>query len=318
MAKRLLLWTDGDDVYRDALRQAGLAGEFEIQSCDRKDVPPAAKIGDTELMLAWTAPPGYLANMPRLKWIQTPNVGVGEWLKRADFRPDITLCCARGIHRVQMPENILGALFHITKYYWDYVERQKRSYWGERHISIPLAGSTIGILGLGTIGQEIARKLEALEMRVIGTKRDPKPLPHVDKVSGPEGTDEVLAQSDYVLLLLSQTKETENIINARSLKKMKPTAWLLNFARGGLIVDEDLIEAVKSKTIAGAVLDVFRKEPLPPEHPFWTTPGIQVTPHIGGGHPRRHGIVAELFVENAKRYLGGEPLLSVVDRARGY
>lgn len=99
---------------------------------------------------------------------------------------------------------------------------------------------------------------------------------------------------------------------------MKPSAWLLNFARGALVVDDDLIEAVKSKAIAGAVLDVFRKEPLPPEHPFWTTEGILVLPHIGGGHPKRDGIVAELFVENVRRYLAGEPLLSLVDRVKGY
>jgi len=99
---------------------------------------------------------------------------------------------------------------------------------------------------------------------------------------------------------------------------MKPGAWLLNFARGALIVDEDLIEAVRSKTIAGAVLDVFRKEPLPSDHPFWTTEGIVVLPHIGGLHPQRDAAVAEVFVSNATRFLAGEPLETVVDRKLGY
>ena len=99
---------------------------------------------------------------------------------------------------------------------------------------------------------------------------------------------------------------------------MKPTAWLLNFARGALIVDADLIAAVRSKTIAGAVLDVFREEPLPAIHPFWQTEGIQVLPHIGGGHPERSLAVADIFVENARRFLAGEPLNAVVDRAQGY
>jgi phosphoglycerate dehydrogenase-like enzyme len=99
---------------------------------------------------------------------------------------------------------------------------------------------------------------------------------------------------------------------------MKPGAWLLNFARGALIVDDDLIAAVKAKKIAGAVLDVFRQEPLPPEHLFWETENILVLPHIGGMHPTRDAIVAELFVDNLGRFLDGRPLTAVVDRAAGY
>jgi len=315
MPRQALLWVDNAEVFRQALEAAGLS--LEIQSFHRDEIPPAAMVRDIELMLAWQAPPGFLEHMPQLKWIQTPNVGVREWLERTDLRADIALSCGRGIHRVQMPENILGALFHITKHYWDYVMRQRDKRWG-RHLSEPLAGKTLGILGLGTIGQELARKAEALEMRVIGTKRAPQALAHVEKVYGPDATDEVLAQSDYVLLLLSLTPETEGIMNKRRFKAMKPSAWLLNFARGALVLDDDLIEAVKSKAIAGAVLDVFRKEPLPPEHPFWTTNGILVLPHIGGGHPTRDRIVARLFAENLGRFLDGQPLKEVVDRAAGY
>ena len=128
----------------------------------------------------------------------------------------------------------------------------------------------------------------------------------------------MLRAADFVLLLLPSTRETENFINADRLRAMKPTAWLLNFARGALIVDADLIAAVKAKTIAGAVLDVFREEPLPSSHPFWQTEGILVLPHIGGGHPQRSSAVAEIWVANARRFIDGEPLQAVVDRARGY
>ena len=131
-------------------------------------------------------------------------------------------------------------------------------------------------------------------------------------------TDEVLAQSDYVLLLLPATKETDNFINAERLAKMKPTAWLINFGRGHTIVDADLIAAAKDKKIAGAVLDVFRQEPLPSDHPFWKAEGIVVLPHIGGPHPQRDKFVARLFVENLGRFLDGAPLKEVVDRAAGY
>ena len=118
--------------------------------------------------------------------------------------------------------------------------------------------------------------------------------------------------------MLPATPETENLINAERLAKMKPDAWLLNFGRGHLINDADLIAAVKAKTIAGALLDVFRQEPLSSDHPFWGTDGIIVLPHIGGPHPQRDRIVARLFVENLGRFLDGKPLTQIVDRAAGY
>jgi phosphoglycerate dehydrogenase-like enzyme len=107
-------------------------------------------------------------------------------------------------------------------------------------------------------------------------------------------------------------------MNLARLSRMKPTAWLLNFGRGDLVVDDDLVAAVRERRIAGAVLDVFRKEPLPAEHAFWTTEGIVVLPHVGGLHPTRDDIVAALFVDNLKRFAAGQPLREVVDRARGY
>jgi len=155
-------------------------------------------------------------------------------------------------------------------------------------------------------------------MEMIGTRRNPAPLPGVAQVLPPERTAEVLARADYVVLLLPATPDTENFINAARLAQMKPGAWLLNFGRGNAIVDVDLIAAVESKHLAGAVLDVFREEPLPTSHPFWTTPGILVVPHMGGGHPERDKVVARLFVENLGRFLDGRPLRELVDRAVGY
>src|SRR5205823_1838631 len=196
-----------------------------------------------------------------------------------------------------MPEHILAALFLVTKQLGAIVLDQRERKW-TRRINPTLGGTTLGILGLGAIGGEVARKATALEMRVIGTKRDGAKVPGVERVDGPNGTDAVLAESDFVLLLLPSTNETRGIMNRTTLARMKPSAWLLNFGRGDLIVDEDLVEAVKAKTIAGAVLDVFRKEPLPSDHPFWATDGIVVLPHVGGLHPTRDRFVAELFVEN--------------------
>ena len=311
-----LVWSNDFNVYEQALKKSDIADKLEFHGLNADQPIPDELAQRTEAFLAWR-PGSALKRMPQLRWIQAVTAGVDVWLADPHLRSDVTLCCARGSHRISMPENILGALFHLTKPYMASALAQRESRWTKR-MGIPLAGKTLGILGLGAIAQELARKATALEMRVIGTKRTPQPLAHIEKVYPPEAADEVLGAADFVLLLLPSTRETENFMNAERLKAMKPTAWLLNFARGALIVDADLIAAVKAKTIAGAVLDVFREEPLPSSHPFWQTEGILVLPHIGGGHPQRASAVAEIWVANARRFVNHEPLQAVVDRARGY
>jgi phosphoglycerate dehydrogenase-like enzyme len=311
-----VVWTNDAKDYEQALARAGVVERLEIHALKRDQAIPDDLAERADILVGWR-PGSFLKHMPRLRWVQAVTAGVESWLASPDLRTDVTLCCARGSHRISMPENILGALFHLTKPYMAIALDQRESRW-TRRMSVPLAGKTLGILGLGAIGQELARKATALEMRVIGTKRTPAPLAHVERVYSQEETDEVLGVSDFVLLLLPTTSETENFIDAKRLRAMKPSAWLLNFARGALIVDADLIAAVQSKTIAGAVLDVFREEPLPATHPFWKTEGILVLPHLGGGHPERGAAVAEIFADNARRFLAGEPLNAQVDRARGY
>jgi phosphoglycerate dehydrogenase-like enzyme len=314
---RLLLWTDASGVYANAIAEAGLSDRVAINPLSRKDKPSDAQRADTNVLLAAGVPAGLLPTMPALQWAQSLTAGVEGWLALPDLPAALTLTCARGTHRESMPENILGALFHITKPYAAIAEDQKQSLWRHR-VATPLNGKTLGILGLGAIGQEVARLATALGMRVIGTKRRPAPMPAVAKVLPADRTEEVLAQSDFVVLLLPATPETDNFIDAERLEQMKASAWLLNFGRGHLIKDDDLIAAVTSKRVAGAVLDVFRQEPLSKEHKFWATDGILVLPHIGGPHPDRDTIVARLFVENLGRFLDGQPLKEVVDRAAGY
>jgi phosphoglycerate dehydrogenase-like enzyme len=255
--------------------------------------------------------------MPKLRWIQAMTAGVEGWLALPDLPARVVLTCARGTHREAMPENIIGALLFVAKPYAAAVENQKQRKW-VHNTAQPLTGKTLGILGLGAIGRDVARIAAALGLRVIGTRRRPEPVAHVAEVLPPGRTPEVLRQSDFVLLLLPATPQTENLIDAERLAMMKPGAWLLNFGRGHLIRDDDLVAAVKAKRIAGAVLDVYRQEPLPAEHPFWSTEGIIVLPHIGGPHPQRDRFVARLFAENLARFLDGKPLEEVVDREAGY
>lgn len=313
----ILLWTDSTAAYTAAINAAGLDDRVVIDTLPRKEKPSADQLARTEALMAASVPPGVLPMMPKLRWAQSMTAGVEGWLGLPDLPAGLTLTCARGTHKESMPENIIAAMLHVTKPIAGVAAHQAQSKWVHT-VAQPINGKTLGILGLGAIGQEVARIAKALGMRVIGTKRRVAPMEHVDEVLPASRTDEVLAQSDVVLLLLPATPETDNFINAERLAKMKPTAWLLNFGRGHLIKDDDLIAAVRDKKIAGALLDVFRQEPLPAEHPFWKAEGIIVLPHIGGPHPQRDTIVAKLFVENVRRFVDGAPLKEVVDRAAGY
>jgi phosphoglycerate dehydrogenase-like enzyme len=313
----ILLWTDSTAAYLDAIKAAGLADRVAVDTLPRKEKPSPEQMARTEALMAYGAPPGLLPAMPKLRWAQSMTAGVEGWIALPDLPKSLTLTCARGTHKESMPENIIGALFYVAKPYAAAAENQKQRKW-VHNVAQPLTGKTLGILGLGAISQEVARLAVALGMRVVGTKRRPEPMANVAEVLPAERTAEVLAQSDFVVNLLPATKETDNFMNSERLSKMKPTAWLLNFGRGHTIKDDDLVAAVKGKKIAGAVLDVFRQEPLPAEHPFWSTEGIIVLPHIGGPHPQRDGIVARLFVDNLRLFLDGKPLKEVVDRAAGY
>ena len=313
----ILLWTDSTAAYLDAIKGAGLADRVLVDTLPRSEKPSAEQLARTAALMAVGVPPGLLSAMPKLRWVQAMTAGVEGWLALPDLPATLTLTCARGTHRESMPENIIGALLYVAKPYAAAVENQKHRRW-LHSVAQPLTGKTLGILGIGAIGQEVARIAAVLSMRVIGTRRRPEPVTNVAKVLPPDRTPEVLAESDFLLLLLPATPETDNFINAERLGKMKASAWLLNFGRGHLVKDDDLIAAVKAKKIAGAVLDVFRQEPLPADHPFWTTEGIIVLPHIGGPHPQRDNIVARMFVDNLSRFLDGKPLKEVVDCRAGY
>ncbi len=313
----VLLWTDSTAAYLDAIQSAGLADRVAVDTLPRKEKPSAEQLARTEALMAYTVPAGVLSAMPKLRWVQAMTAGVEQWLSLPDLPAELTLTCARGTHTESMPENIIGALFYVAKPYAKAVENQKLGKWVHT-VAQPLTGKSLGILGLGAIGQEVARIAHTLGMRVIGTRRRPGAVPHVDQVLGSEGTPQVLAQSDFVLLLLPATPETDNFMNAERLGMMKRGAWLLNFGRGHLIKDDDLVAAVNEKKIAGAMLDVFRQEPLPADHAFWRTEGIIVLPHIGGPHPQRDRFVARLLAENLGRFLDGKPLKEAVDRRAGY
>jgi phosphoglycerate dehydrogenase-like enzyme len=316
-ARTIVLWCEEPQPYIDATAKAGLADGIEFVAVPPRENPPDDVLARASALVSWRPPAGLPQRAPQLEWIQSLTGGVEGWLASPDLPANVPLACARTTHRVQMPEHILAGLFAVSKQLPGIVRDQAERKW-RRRVNPTLAGTTLGILGLGAIGAAVATKAAALDMRVIGTKRTPSPMDGVETVYGPDGIDTVLGAADHVLLLLPSTSSTRGIMDAKRLARMKPGAVLLNFGRGDLVVDADLVDAVQRGTIAGAVLDVYRTEPLPAEHPFWTTDGIVVLPHVGGLHPERDAIVAELFVDNLQRALANRPLREVVDPARGY
>jgi phosphoglycerate dehydrogenase-like enzyme len=181
-----------------------------------------------------------------------------------------------------------------------------------------LRGRTLGILGLGAIGRDIARAAAAFDLNVIGIKRHPEPAVGVARVLPPEGLHEVLREADYLLVALPLTGATRGLIGEAEFAAMKSSAILINIGRGAIVDEAALIAALRDGRIAGAGLDVFMEEPLPPDSPFYEMPNVIVTPHVAGSTPRYFDRVTALLIENLRRFLKQEPLHNVVDKELGY
>ena len=276
-----------------------------------------AGIGQVEVLLAFRPPRGIWANAAKLRLIQMMGAGVDALLPAPDLPPAVQVTNARGLH-AHMSEFALAMMLALCKRIPRALEQKETRLW--KLYGVPqLAGATLGILGLGAIGGAVAEKARAFDMRVIGTQRTPKPVANVDLVlGGPEGTERVLRESDHVVVLLPLTPETRGSLGARELDFMKPTAFLVNLARGGIVDERALLERLRAGRLAGAALDVFEQEPLPASDPIWTAPNTILTPHLAGLEPRYMERLMEIAVDNVKRLERGEPLRNPVDRARGY
>jgi len=232
----------------------------------------------------------------------------------------IRIVNAGGLHGTPMGEMVLEMMLMFAKDAPACFQMKQARQW-KRFRPALLKGQTAGILGLGAVGGEIARLCKAFGMTVIGIRRfgrSGESVPNVDRIYPPEQLLELLAGSDYVVLALPLTKETRNRIGEPELRSMKPTAFLINPARGGIVDEGALIRALEEKWIAGAGLDVFVKEPLPPESRFYDLPNVIFSPHISGELPYYEMRATEIFCENLRRYLAGEPFLHEIDQEKGY
>jgi D-2-hydroxyacid dehydrogenase (NADP+) len=278
---------------------------------------PGADIAFTSCL----TPPAF-AVAGTLRWIHSPAAGVGSMLFPAVRASSVALTNSRGIAAVAVAEHAFALLLALTRGVGTAVRRQAERAWAQAELSsLPtLHGKCLGIVGLGAIGREMARIGGAFAMRVIAVRRNtglPSP-PGVELVVAPGELGRVLRESDVVMLAAPLTSETRALIGATELAEMRPTAWLINVARGRLIREADLVEALRSGAIAGAGLDVFEHEPLAAASPLWTLPNVVVTPHVAGFREGYWRAALDVFASNLRVFLRGGALANQVDRDAGY
>ena len=276
-----------------------------------------AGIGEIQALLAFRPPRGIWAGASRLRLFQMMGAGVDALLPAPDLPASVRIANARGIHGPHMSEFALGMMLALAKRVPRALEQSRGHQWKQYQVDT-IAGRTLGILGLGAIGAAVAEKAVALGMRVIGTQRDPKPTPHVAEVLGTDQTERVMRESDHLVVLLPLTPETRGSIGARELAWLRPSAYLVNLARGGIVDEDALGDALRAGRLAGAAIDVFAEEPLPATSPLWDAPNTILTPHVAGLGPGYMERLTEIFAENLDRLEQGRPLRNEVDRARGY
>ncbi len=282
-------------------------------------------IGDATIFLGGRLKQEQLDRADQLRWIHVPWAGVNALLAlNFESRPDVLITNSRGVMADAVADQVLAYLVMLNRSLPQQVTQQGRSEW-KRYQTVEhpdrkiLRGSTLGILGYGAIGEQIGVRARACGMRVLGLKNNPtKGGENADELFGPERRDELFQVSDFLVVALPLTDETRGSVGAREFSLMKESAYLINIARGSIVVTDDLIEAIESKKMAGAALDVVDPEPLPEDSVLWSLPGVIITPPSSAGFVGFGGEVAHLFRENLKRYGDGSALLHRVDRALGY
>ncbi|MEW5932224.1 MAG: D-2-hydroxyacid dehydrogenase [Bacillota bacterium] len=269
------------------------------------------------------------ARARRLKWVHAPAAGVDRLLSPELVASPVVVTCSRGLHAQSLSEHAFALMLALARRLPEFWEDRRHRRWQRREGRV-LAGGTLLVVGLGAVGTEVARKGLAFGMRVLAVRRSPPggagaagagiPVPPagVEEVAGPDSLLRLLARSDWVVLCVPLTAETRGMVGRGELAAMKATAFLINVARGEVVDEPALVEALKTGRIAGAGLDVFATEPLPPESELWDLPNVVITPHLGGSMEDYEGHALQIFLDNLRRFLAGQPLLNVVDKRRGY
>lgn len=276
---------------------------------------------DAEIVAGWnpSVAEEVLSEGSAFRWLQMWSAGVDRLPLDELFQRGIFVTAANGVHANPISETVLGMMLALTRKLQQNVRSQVSRSWKPYHFVPEMHGKTVGIVGVGAIGSEVARLCKAFSMTVIGVRRSGAPAEHVDRMYDMQGLHQLLAESDYVVLTLPLTAETRRVIGERELALMKPNAFFVNIGRGATVDEAALIEALRAGRIAGAGLDVFEVEPLPAESPLWDMEQVIVAPHMSGTTEYYNDRVIELFVRNLRDYLaGGAPTINCVEPGQGY
>lgn len=265
-------------------------------------------------------PPARYAELPNMRWMQQTFAGA-DWIFNFPqvMEKNFLLTTASGVHAIPISEHIFALMLALSRDIPYAVTKQRDHQWTRRGKVMELHNTTMGIIGVGKIGEMTAQKAKAFNMRVLGIRRNPeRSSPYVDHMFGPGGLDEVLGQADWIVVAAAMTPETGGLIDDAAFQRMKPSAGIINIARGAIIREPALIEALQEGRIACAGLDVFEKEPLPADSPLWDMKNVIITGHYAGITPLYFNRVMDIFIENLRRYLNGERLMNIVDKRLGY
>jgi D-2-hydroxyacid dehydrogenase (NADP+) len=271
-------------------------------------------IEETDILMTIRISDDLLKKASKLKWIHALTTGVDYIVNLPSLRKEVILTSTRGIHGPQVSEMAFLLMLALNRNFPEVVRNQDKSVW-ERWQGKLLWKKKVGILGVGVIGEEIARKCKAFGMEVFGIDIIKRKLDCVDVFYGPEDMVKVAKELDYLVIVAPNTPETEKIVDSKVLSAMKPTAFLLNLGRGELVDEEALIRVLKSGKIAGAGLDTYLQEPLPKGHPFWGMKNVIVSPHVAGMSDIYVEQALTIFEENLRRFIKGEKrnLLNLVE-----
>ncbi|MHA6248217.1 2-hydroxyacid dehydrogenase [Pontibacter sp. CAU 1760] len=266
--------------------------------------------------LAWNHPLGAFQEFPNLKCISSMGAGADHILKDPTIPADVTITRIKDINLTRdMGAFVLSLVLNHLRGLAAYKDKQQANIWKPRRYTRP-EEVTVGIMGMGELGGHVARLMRQLGCKVCGWATSRKAIEGMQVFAGPTELSAFLAQTDILVCLLPLTPDTANILNKDTLSQLPKGAFLINVARGEHLVEEDLLELLETGHLSGASLDVFRQEPLPAGHPFWSHPRISITPHIAS--ITDPGSVVEQVLENYDRLQAGQPLQNIVSRTKGY
>jgi phosphoglycerate dehydrogenase-like enzyme len=279
-------------------------------------------VKDAEIIAGWKKGLEDFIFTPesKLKWFQSWSAGVDTLPLETLESRKIALTSANGVHAYPISETIFALMLGLTRKIHTYVKNQQAKTWYHAHMELEMHEKTVGIIGVGTIGKETAKIAKAFRMNVLGVRHSGNPVDYVDEMYTLDQLNSLLPKCDYVVVTLPLTKETHQLFGADQFKQMKTCAFFINIGRGEIVVEADLIQALKEETIAGAGLDVFEKEPLDAENPLWDLENVIITPHTSGSTEHYNKRVIEnILIPNLKDYLSGkDPSINLVDFSKGY